>query len=161
MGLFLDEQKAADAVAALKEGPHELVRVNSPVPSHRIDKVLNLKKSKVGYFTLAGGILGFLSGFALALFTATRWSLIVGGKPIEAYIPFFIVGFEFTILFAVLGNVVGMLTLTLPSRRASLEHYDTRCSGEHFGVLARCESNEENNLRAFFEERGGEVRVFE
>ena len=73
---------------------------------------LDLKKSRVGWFTLAGGILGFLSGFALAVFAATRWNLIVGGKPVVAWVPFFIVGFEFTVLFAVLGNIVGLLTQT-------------------------------------------------
>ena len=161
MGLFRDEDQAVEAVKGLEQSPWKLVRVHSPIPSHKIAEALKLKKSKVGYFTLAGGILGFLSGFSLALFTATRWSLIVSGKPIEAYIPFFIVGFEFTILFAVLGNIIGMLTLTRPSRRVGLEHYDPRCSGEHFGVLAVCTDNEEDNLRKFFEGQGGEVRVFD
>ena len=161
MGLFVSEERAAEAVSALEESPWDLVRVNSPIPSHAIADALDLKKSRVGYFTLLGGIVGFISGFLLALFTATRWSLIVSGKPIEAYIPFFIVGFEFTILFAVLGNVIGMLTLTRKSRSTGLEYYDPRCSGEHFGVLARCADREEENLREFFEDFGGEVEVFE
>ena len=160
MGLFFSEARAADAVAALKQSPWDLVRVNNPIPSHKIAEALNLKKSKVGYFTLAGGILGFISGFALALFTATRWDLIVSGKPIESYIPFFIVGFEFTILFAVLGNVIGMIALTSSSRSKSFEYYDPRCSGEHFGVLARCGVHEVGNLRKFFEDFGGEVKEF-
>jgi molybdopterin-containing oxidoreductase family membrane subunit len=160
MGLFRDEDRAADAVRGLEQSPWKLVRVHSPIPSHTIAEALKLKKSKVGYFTLAGGILGFFSGFALAFFTATRWSLIVSGKPVEAYIPFFIVGFEFTILFAVLGNVIGMLALTRRSRSEGLKHYDPRCSGEHFGVLAACNGNEEDNLRKFFEGHGGDVRVF-
>ena len=161
MGLFRDENRAADAVEALEQSPWQLLRVHSPIPSHKIAEALKLKKSKVGYFTLAGGILGFLSGFALALFAATRWSLIVSGKPIEAYIPFFIVGFEFTILFAVLGNIIGMLTLTRRSRSAGLQYYDPRCSGEYFGVLATCTVNEEDDLRNFFEGRGGNVRIFD
>ena len=82
MGLFQDENRAVNAVKALERSPWKLLRVHSPIPSHKIAEALKLKKSKVGYFTLAGGILGFLSGFALALFAATRWSLIVSGKPI-------------------------------------------------------------------------------
>ncbi len=161
MGLFREEDVAAGTVTALKKSPWKLLRVHSPVPSHTIAEALQVKKSRVGYFTLAGGILGFFSGLALAVFTATRWNLVVSGKPITALIPFFIVGFEFTILFAVFGNVFGMLALTRSSRREERDYYDPRCSGEHFGVLVRCRRNEEDKLRRFFEGRGGEVSVFE
>jgi molybdopterin-containing oxidoreductase family membrane subunit len=122
---------------------------------------LQLKKSRVGWFTLCGGILGFIGGFALAIFTATRWNLIVSGKPIIAIIPFVVVGFEVTILGAVFGNVIGLLTqMRLPSFRW-FQNYDVRCSGEHFGVLAACEPMQENGLKDFFLEQGAEVRVFE
>ncbi len=110
MGLFTDEDRAASAIMALKKTPWHLKQVHSPVPSHKLSDALNLKKSKVGYFTLVGGIIGFFLGFALAMFTAAKWNLIVGGKPVIALVPFVIVGFEFTILFAVLGNVIGLLT---------------------------------------------------
>ena len=108
MGLFTDESRAAGAAARLNESPWRLLKVFSPIPSHRLSDALKLKKSRAGYFTLCGGIIGFIGGFALAIFTATRWSLIVSGKPIVAWIPFFIVGFECTILFSVLGlNLLG------------------------------------------------------
>jgi molybdopterin-containing oxidoreductase family membrane subunit len=124
-------------------------------------EALKLKKSRVGWFTLAGGILGFFSGFALAIFTATRWDLIVSGKPIVSLIPFFIVGFEFTILFSVFGNVIGLLLCSrLPDYRG-LKLYDPRCSGGHFGLLAACEISRRNELMDFFQKRGGEARVFE
>jgi molybdopterin-containing oxidoreductase family membrane subunit len=49
-------------------------------------------------------------------------------------IPFVIVGFEFTVLFAVFGNVIGLLTcMRLPDYKG-LDIYDPRCSGEHFGA---------------------------
>ena len=105
--------------------------------------------------------MGFISGFALAIFTATRWDLVVGGKPIIAIVPFVVVGFEATILGAVLGNVLGLLTQTrLPSYRW-FKYYDSRCSGEHFGVLAACEAQQEDGLKDFFKNQGAEVRVFE
>ncbi|MGD8293768.1 MAG: DUF3341 domain-containing protein, partial [Desulfobacterales bacterium] len=98
MGLFKSEDKVVDAIEALKQSSFEFIRVNTPIPSHKILDVLQLKKSRVGWFTLCGGILGFIGGFALAIFTATRWNLIVSGKPIVAIIPFVVVGFEVTIL---------------------------------------------------------------
>jgi len=49
----------------------------------------------------------FFLGNSLAVYTSLQWSLIVSGKPVAALVPYFIVGFEFTILFAVFGNIVG------------------------------------------------------
>jgi molybdopterin-containing oxidoreductase family membrane subunit len=145
----------------MKETAWKLKRVHGPFPDHKIINALKLKKSRVGYFTLVGGIMGFFSGMSLAIFTATRWNIIVGGKPIIAPIPFLIVGFEFTILFAVLGSILGLLTQSRLPEFKSLEQYDPRCSGEHFGILASCKEGEQERLISFFEEKGGEVRVFD
>ena len=145
----------------MRETPWTIERVHSPIPSHEIAHALEPPKSRVGWFTLCGGILGFLGGFALAIFTATRWNLIVSGKPIIAIVPFVVVGFEVTILGSVFGNVLGLLTQTrLPSFRR-LKYYDPRCSGEHFGVLAACEPMQEDGLKNFFQKQGAEIKVFE
>lgn len=161
MGLFANEEQAVAAITELKGSPWSLKRVHSPIPSHRIAAALQLKKSPVGFFTLCGGIFGFVSGFALAAFTAARWDLIISGKPILAWIPFVIVGFEFTILFSVFGNVLGLLILARLPRLAGLKIYDPRCSGDHFGVLAACDAGQQQELQAFFQQRGAEIRVFE
>jgi len=161
MGLFKNEDQVISALGALKETAYQFQRVHCPIPSHKIMAALDLKKSIVGWFTLAGGILGLISGFALAIYCSIQWNLIVSGKPIISLIPFFIVGFEFTILFAVFGNVIGLLTQArLPSFK-KLEYYDPRCSGEHFGVLATCEPMQQDGLRDFFQQNGGEVKVFD
>jgi molybdopterin-containing oxidoreductase family membrane subunit len=160
MGLFKDEAKAAKAILELPAAGFSLRRTHSPIPSHKILDALKLKKSRVGWFTLAGGIVGFFTGFALAIYTAVQWNLIVSGKPIVSLIPFFIVGFEFTILFSVFGNVIGLLICArLPDYRG-LEAYDPRCSGEHFGLLAACEAGREAELMDFLQKKGGEVKVF-
>ena len=161
IGLFTDEGRAAAAAARLRESPWHLQKVFSPIPSHKLTDALKLKKSPVGYFTLCGGIIGFICGFALAIFTSTRWGLIVGGKPIVSLIPFFIVGFECTILFAVIGNVIGMLALTGLPRYDNLRYYDPRCSGSHFGILASCNTDGLEELTGFFREQGAEVKVFD
>lgn len=161
MGLFKDEDSTIAALNELEKSSYQFHRVNSPIPSHKIMDRLKLKKSKVGWFTLGGGILGFLGGFALAVYTAVQWDLMVGGKPIVAFIPFVVVGFEATILLAVFGNIIGMLTQTrLPSFK-KLEHYDPRCSGEHFGILASCEPGQTDGLKDLFQNSGGEIKVFD
>ena len=161
MGLFKDENQVVSTLDALKESAYKFQRVHSPIPSHKIMAALGLKKSRVGWFTLAGGILGLISGFALAIFCAIQWNLIVSGKPVISLIPFFIVGFEFTILFAVFGNVIGLLTQARLPNYKGMEYYDPRCSGEYFGVLAACEPMQQDDLKEFFQQNGGEVKVFD
>jgi molybdopterin-containing oxidoreductase family membrane subunit len=159
MGIYPGEDAAAAAAVAVKETDWTVEKACSPIPSNALSDALGGKKSRVGYFTLAGGIFGFFAGFALAVFTATRWDLMVSGKPVVALVPFFIVGFEFTILFAVFGNIVGMLTQArLPDWEPD-RYYDARCSGEHFGILASCPDGEEEKLAGLLSAHGGEVRI--
>lgn len=159
MGTFSSEDRAASAIRALGDTPFGIEQVYSPIPSHAIADALKLPKSKVGWFTLAGGITGFFAGFLLAAFTATRWSLMVGGKPVVALVPFFIVGFEFTILFAVFGNVLGLIAQARLPRFKISPHYNTRFSGDRFGVLVGCDPKEKDTLYQFFEANGGEVHT--
>jgi molybdopterin-containing oxidoreductase family membrane subunit len=160
MGLFADEDQVVAAIRDLAASPFRFVRTHTPIPSRKIMAALELKKSKVGWFTLTGGILGFFSGFALAIFTATRWDLIVSGKPIVSWLPFFIVGFEFTILFAVFGNVIGLLTQTRLPSFDGFEHYDARCSGDRFGLLAACEADQTEALSSLLRSSGAEIVTF-
>jgi molybdopterin-containing oxidoreductase family membrane subunit len=133
-GLFETEKEILAAVEKIQKQGFKVKEVHSPIPSHAINQALERKKSRVGWFTLAGGITGFFSGFALAVFTATRWNLIVGGKPIVSWIPFFIIAFECTILFAVLGNVLGVLTqVGLPQKNYE-KNYAPECSGSLYGI---------------------------
>ena len=159
MGIFSSERGAASAIDQLRETPWTIDQVHSPIPSHIIEHALEPPKSRVGWFTLAGGIIGFFTGFLLAAFTATRWSLIVGGKPVVALVPFFIVGFEFTVLFAVFGNVLGLISQARLPRFETPAHYDERFSGDCFGVLARCSSDEQDELTRFFETNGAEIKT--
>jgi hypothetical protein len=160
MGVFSSPAQAAAAVRGLRETRFTLERVHSPIPSHALADALPLPKSKVGLFTLTGGIIGFFFGFFLAMFTAGRWGLIVGGKPIIALVPFFIVGFECTILFSVLGNVLGLISQARLPRFQTDETYDPRFSGAKFGVLASCDAQQGAELLDFFKIRGAETKTY-
>lgn len=161
MGLFKEESAVVSVLEALRKSRWKLHRVHGPYPSEKILHALKFKKSRVGYFTLIGGITGLLTGYALPIFTSVQWKLIVSGKPIVAPIPFFVVGFELTILFGVLGTVLGLLLNAGIPEFKSLKLYDERCSGEHFGIIAACDPGGESDLVAFFENHGGETRRFE
>jgi molybdopterin-containing oxidoreductase family membrane subunit len=161
MGLFKQEDQAVSTIEALKESEYRFLKAHMPFPSHKIMSTLKMGKSRVGYFTLAGGLLGLVCGFALAVYCSVEWRLIVSGKPIISLIPFFIVGFEMTILFAVFGNVIGLLIQTRLPNFSGLTYYDPRCSGDCFGVLADCAAGKREELEDFFRKNGGEVRVFD
>ena len=153
MGLFQTEEETLTAIQEIRERGWQVQEVFSPIPSSSISKALNRTKSKIGWFTLFGGMTGFVSGFALAIFSSTRWNLIVSGKPIVSWFPFFIIAFEFTILFAVLGNVLGLLTqIGLPTKMD--ENYDPACSGSVYGVSAAALPGELDQLKAFLQEKG-------
>jgi hypothetical protein len=161
LGVFPDEAGVMSALKALGPLPWKLDQVHAPFPSHSILEILKLKKSRVGYFTLTGGILGFLSGLGLAIFTAMRWGLIISGKPVVALIPFFIVGFEFTILFSVLGNLIGFLILNRLPEYQSLKKYDPKFSSDHFGLSISCKEEEQEDVKTFLRKLGGDIKSFD
>lgn len=159
IGLFTDENLAADTIRRLKaRADWRITGVHSPIPSEKITEALSVKKSLLGWITLGGGITGFFIGFLLAAFTASRWELIVSGKPVVALVPFFIVGFECTVLFAVLANVLALVGLGRLPDYHQLDHYDPRCSGAHYGIVAACAASGKTDLAAFFQENGAETR---
>ncbi len=159
MGVFPDEDRVADTLGAMKQSNWHPHRVYSPYHSHIISAALNLKTSRVGTFTLIGGILGFFIGFGLAGYTAAQWDLVVSGKPVIALVPFFIVGFECTILFGIFGNVLGLLTQARLPHVDLPDHYDRRFTGQHFGLLASCDQGDEEQLIALMRQNEGEART--
>lgn len=160
MGLFKNEADTVSVVKDLEKASWTVEEVYSPIPGHQLTEALKLKKSKVGYITLVGGIIGFITGFLLSIYTAEQWDLMVSGKPIVSPVPFFIVAFELTILFSVAANVMGFLFFTkLPKSKLPI-HYDPRCSGDCFGIVATCEEADRERLSDFFKTRGGEIKAF-
>jgi hypothetical protein len=160
MGLFRNEAGAVAAVEALARSPWPVADVQAPFFSHALADALKLKKSRVGYFTLIGGIVGFIFGVFITAFTGFEWGLMVGGKPVVALIPSVIVGFEFTILFSIFGNMIGFLSQAGLPRIRDLERHDPRCSGDRFGITASCDETREEELAGLFGKEGGEVKVF-
>ena len=58
MGIFSSENSAALAIDGLRETDWTIERVHSPIPSHTIEDALEPPNSRVGWFTLVGGIIG-------------------------------------------------------------------------------------------------------
>ena len=77
------------------------------MPLEEAQEVLGLHKSPVRHFSLAGAIIGAISGFAMAAGTALVFILPTGGRAIITIPPFLIITYEMTILFGVLFTLLG------------------------------------------------------
>lgn len=84
---------------------------------------------------------------------------MVGGKPVVALVPFVIVGFEFTILFAVFGNILGLISQARLPRFDPSPGYDPGFSGDRFGVLVSCAAGEKNKLAEFLKDQGAKIKT--
>src|SRR5207237_2945479 len=127
--------RAAAAIKAIRPDRLGEVTTYGPTLDHEMDAVLTPGKSRVRVYTLVGGILGCISGFAFPIYTVLAWPLITGGKPIVSMPPFVVIAFELTILFAALSTLLGFLLLSgLPRIRKALP-YDPRFSEDRWGVL--------------------------
>jgi hypothetical protein len=73
--------------------------------------VLGFKERRIGPITLIGAVGGAVSGFAIQVGPTLDFPLDVGGRPILAWPAFALIGFELTVLGAVLAAILGMLIL--------------------------------------------------
>ncbi len=97
---------------AIREGGYECWDAITPFPVHGLDKAMGIKRSKIPYLTLAGGLSGFFTGVSMVWYmNAYDYPLIVGGKPFFSPIFPFPVFYELTILFAAFGTFFGMFLM--------------------------------------------------
>jgi hypothetical protein len=101
-----------DAAKATREAGYRFYDTHSPFPIHGMDRAMGLSNSKVGLWTLGGGVTG------LALATWMQWwmqavdyPLNISNKPTFAVEPAVPIMFELTVLLASLGTAAGMLLM--------------------------------------------------
>ncbi len=108
MGTFTFEEDFLVAAQNLQSSGFDNISLLSPVPLEEAQEVLGLgKASPVRRFSLAGAIIGAISGFAMAVGTALVFILPTGGRAIITLPPYLIITYEMTILFGVLGTLLG------------------------------------------------------
>jgi len=156
LGVFPYLDDVLRAIRAAREAKVRVHTVYSPTPCREIQEALGVRPSPVRFFTLLGGILGLTGGLSLAVFTVLQWNFITGGKPIVAFIPFVVVGFEMTILLGFLFTLVGMLLNNRMPRFRLPEHYDPRFSEDRFGVLVTCPDGRVEEALSLLRESGAE-----
>ena len=101
-----------DAATEIRKAGYTKTDAFSPFPLHEIDEALGIRRSKLPFIVLGGGIIGLLSGLALQTFVhVIDYPLNVGGRPYFSLPSFVPPMFELTILLAAFSAVFGMLLL--------------------------------------------------
>ncbi len=138
VGVFELPVPVAEAAKKLRQRGFEELEIYSPVPSHELDQAVDERPSRVRIFTLIGGLLGAISGYAMTIWMANDWPIMIGGKPLSSIPPYTIIAFELTILFGGVLTVLGMFAVGRLPRVKLDRAYSKRFSSEEFGLVVRC-----------------------
>ncbi len=156
LGVFKHLDCCVSSIEALKASGREKIEVFSPVPSHEIQDALGIQPSRLGYATLIGALFGLVGGIGLCYYAMSRYELVTQGKPLMAWLSWFVVGFEATILIGCLTNLIALFALSgLPNLKKA-PGYDERFSVDAFGIFVPCRAGEAEQVKAILEEQGAE-----
>ena len=128
----------ARAITKLRGRGFDEIEAYSPAPFEQIDDALDSRPSKVRVFTLVGGLTGVVTGFGMQIWMSLEWPIKIAGKAFTSIPPYFIVGFELTILFGGVLTLLGLLLVGGLYPRPLDPGYSPRFSAEEFGVVVSC-----------------------
>jgi hypothetical protein len=160
LGVFKDIESAAKAVESLvRTGfPEKEITSLTSVPYPDGVLVKTDQRTWFRWVSLAGGIMGAVAGFSLAAGTAWLYPVQTGDKPIIAFYPTGIITYEITMLFAILGAIVGMfLEMRLPPRRERV--YDPAIGEGSIGISVSTTSGSESSRAASIMKEAGAIRT--
>ncbi len=134
MGIFNYEDDFLSAARNLSAAGHDDLTLMSPIPLHEAEEVLGIGKSPVRRFSLAGALIGAVSGFTLAVGTALVFILPTAGRAIITLPPYLVITYEVTILFGVLSTLLGFHVVSgLPAWKDA--PYRPETNVDRFSVL--------------------------
>lgn len=155
LGIFKDTETAGRAVESLVKAGFSEETITSLTSVSYPDGVL-VKTNQSTWFrwlSLGGGIFGACAGFALAVGTAYLYPVQTGDKPIIAYYPTGIITYELTMLFAILGAIVGMfMEMKLPPWRERV--YDPAIGEGAIGISVSTTRDQLNRAEKIMQDAG-------
>jgi hypothetical protein len=160
LGTFKDVETATRAVDGLIKGGFSEQQITSltSAPYHDGVLVKTDQRTWFRWMSLGGGIFGACAGFLLAAGTAYMYPVQTGDKPIIAYFPTGIITYELTMLFAILGAIVGMfLEMKLPPWQERV--YDPAIGEGSIGISISVESREQMSRAGKIMEAAGALTV--
>lgn len=152
MAVFDQPDQIAEAVTRLKGRGYDDIETYAPAPFEAMEDAMDPKPSRVRLFTLIGGLVGVCTGYAMTIWMANDWPLMIGGKPFSSIPPYTIIAFELTILFGGVLTVLGLFGFGGIYPRKLDAVYSPRFSAEEFGLVIDCRDRDvaeiEDLLRA-------------
>ncbi len=152
--IFERPDYTANAVMRLRGRGYTDLETYAPAPFPEVDDAMLDKPSPVRLFTLVGGLVGVVTGFALTIWMANDWPLMIGGKAYSSIPPYVIIAFELTILFGGVLTVLGLFAVGKLYPRKLDAAYDPRFSGEEFGVVVGCQDRDVAEIEALMRDNG-------
>jgi hypothetical protein len=105
LGCFGDEVSLLRAVRLARARGLDVEDVFAPYPIHALDEAMGLRRTRLPWITLAGGLVGMAAAIGLQVWTAVvDWPINVGGKPASSGLAFLPITFELTVLCAGLAS---------------------------------------------------------
>jgi hypothetical protein len=146
VGVFDSPLDVAETVKRLKGRGFAKLEVYSPAPFDEVEEAVDPKPSRVRIFTLIGGLLGVVTGYAMTIWMSLDWPIMIGGKPYAAIPTYTVIAFELTILFGAIFTLLGLLAVgRLPAFRLDAA-YSARFSGDEFGVAVEVPERDVNEV---------------
>ena len=135
IGVYTDENSAADALDALNSAGYETneyeILTGTPYPEGTFGQ--HEPEHTLYRWPLIGAACGFIVGLMLTVGTQLAYPLVTGGKPVLGIPPMAIIMYEGTMLGAILFTIIGILFESrLP--RLFMGAYDTRITEGYIGV---------------------------
>jgi len=161
LGVFENPDHIGAAARRLRDRGFS-IETFSPAPFESVEDSVIPVPSAVRAFTLVGGLTGVVTGYALTLWMANNWQIMLGGKPFSSIPPYTIIAFELTILFGGLMTLLGLLVVgRLPSFKMH-KAYSARFSAEDFGLVVDCKDRDVAEIDGLMREHHAtEVSVVE
>jgi len=162
LGVYDQPGKTAAAIKQIRGRGYSDIITYAPAPFAEVEDAVDPKPSKVRAFTLIGGLIGVVTGYALTLWMANNWQVVIGGKPFSSIPPYTIIAFELTILFGGVLTALGLFVVGKLGRWGKDDVYDARFSAEDFGVVVTCPARDVPELEALMRAHGAmEVTLVE
>lgn len=163
-GVFDDWDAMKDALGALKQTRFAVgdgsYTAYGPVNLKEIEDLMPAKSSYVRGWATGGAFLGLATFFTMCVMTSIIYSIVVGGKPPISNVPYLIPAYEGTILFGAICAFMAGLIYAFRKLGPVPADYDTRFSGDAFGVEVTCEAEERDQVTELLRNAGA-VEVYE
>jgi hypothetical protein len=138
---FAGPSALLEAVTTIRAHGYKIYDVYTPCPVHGLDEAMGLRRSRLGYVTMAAGAIGLSLALAFQFYAAViDWPLNVGAKPDNSTLAFVPIAFEMTILCAGLATAAVFLACSRLFPGAPARLAGPRVTNDRFAIALRWRS---------------------